>query len=279
MDSFFARNRLSAYLDRSLPKAEAEAVSEAIARDISLSADIQAVQQALKLLQDHGQQPAPNGFQARCLAAIADQPVPGSQVAWLQRRLARIPTEFVAVVGAALIIGIALHEGSNEEQPSTIPKAATPAPPAPLPAKTTDEPTVMDTIPPTEPVVKPAVKPPARSTKPTRNTRADEPVPFTTTSPLAYRILHGGDQVLYDIAAIADDASGRLVDVHGKLFTPHSLNEARSFSQLFLITPKTTASEAHKRLTTRSGMSPYPLEGPKPPIAEGEVVFLIEAQL
>jgi anti-sigma factor RsiW len=84
MDSFFARNRLSAYLDRSLPKAEAEAVSEAIARDISLSADIQAVQQALKLLQDHGCQPAPNGFQARCLAAIADQPVPGSQVAWLR---------------------------------------------------------------------------------------------------------------------------------------------------------------------------------------------------
>ena len=99
MDSFFARNRLSAYLDRSLPKAEAEAVSEAIARDISLSADLQAVQQALTLLHDYGRQPAPNGFHARCLAAISDQPVPGSQVAWLQRRLARIPTEFVALVG------------------------------------------------------------------------------------------------------------------------------------------------------------------------------------
>ena len=30
MDSFFARNRLSAYLDRTLPKTEAEAISEAI---------------------------------------------------------------------------------------------------------------------------------------------------------------------------------------------------------------------------------------------------------
>jgi hypothetical protein len=279
MDSFFARNRLSAYLDRSLPKAEAEAVSEAIARDISLSADIQAVQQALKLLQNHGRQPAPNGFQARCLAAIADQPVPGSQVAWLQRRLARIPTEFVAVVGAALIIGIALHEGSNKDQPATVPKAATLAPPVPVPAKMTDDAAVLDTIPPTESEVKPTAKSTVRSTKPTRNTPAAEPEPFTTTSPLAFRILHGGDQVLYDIAAIADEASGRLVDVHGKLFTPHSLNEARSFSQLFLITPKTTASEAHKKLTTRSGMSPYPLEGPKPPIAEGEIVFLIEAQL
>jgi hypothetical protein len=193
--------------------------------------------------------------------------------------LARIPTEFVAVVGAALIIGIALHEVSNKDQPTTTPKAATLAPPVSAPAKTTVEAVIADTITPTEPVVKPAVKPPVRSNQSTRNTTRVEPAPFTTTSPLAYRILHGGDQVLYDIAAIADDSNGRLVDVHGKLFTPHSLNEARSFSQLFLITPKITASEAHKKLTTRSGMSPYPLEGPKPPLAEGEVVFLIEAQL
>ena len=101
MDSFFARNRLSAYLDRTLPKAEAEAVSEAIARDISLSADLQAVQQSLALLHENGKAPAPNGFQARCIAAIAEQPVPGSQVAWLQRRMSRIPTELVALVGAA----------------------------------------------------------------------------------------------------------------------------------------------------------------------------------
>ena len=56
-------------------------------------------------------------------------------------------------------------------------------------------------------------------------------------------------------------------------------DEARSFSQLYLVTPTTTAADTHKRLTTRSGMSPYPLEGPTPPLAEGEFVFLIEAQL
>ena len=108
MDSFFARNRLSAYLDRTLPKTEAEAVAEAIARDISLSADLRSVQQALDLLHHHGQIQAPNGFQARCLAVIAEQPVPGSQVAWLQHRVARIPTELVALVGAAIIVGFAL---------------------------------------------------------------------------------------------------------------------------------------------------------------------------
>jgi len=285
MDSFFARNRLSAYLDRSLPKAEAEAVSEAIARDISLSADLQAVQQALKLLNDHGRQPAPNGFQARCLAAIAEQPVPGSQVAWLQRRLARIPTEFVALVGAALIIGIALNQGI-EQKPET---AVSPNPSVALadvqPADPLDSNTVASPASPTKQSTEPIVEPTeqTRATAPApapRRTKVETiPVPFNTTSPLAYRILHGGDQVLYDIAAIADQANGRLVDVHGKLFTPHSLSEARSFSQLFLVAPKTTAAAAHKQLTTRSGMSPYPLEGPKPPMAEGEVVFLIEAQL
>ena len=63
---------------------------------------------------------------------------------------------------------------------------------------------------------------------------------------MGFRILHGGDQVLYDIATLADETSGRLVDVHGKLVTPHSLNEARSFSQLYLVTPSETAAEEEK---------------------------------
>ena len=119
MDSFFARNRLSAYLDRTLPKAEAIAVSEAVARDIALSADLRAMRNALTLLSDSGRAPAPTGFLARTMATVAQQPVPGSQVAWLQRRLARVPTELLAVFGAALVVVIAL--GQVDDVPTTAP--------------------------------------------------------------------------------------------------------------------------------------------------------------
>ncbi len=286
MDSFFARNRLSAYLDRSLPKAEAEAVSEAIARDISLSADLQSVQQALNLLHHNGKLQAPNGFQARCLAVIAEQPVPGSQVAWLQRRIARIPTELVALVGAAIIVGFALYKDQPEAEASPV-ASQEEVQPEPQEQATNTVPESIDTP---DPEVPPQATPPpqakasakARPKKPSTNKpqrKAAQPRAFTTTSPLAYRILHGGDQVLYDIAAIASSSGGRLVDVNGKIYAPHSLNEARSFSQLYLVTPIENAAGAHDKLTIRSGMSPYPLEGPKPPMESDEFVFLIEAQL
>ena len=239
MDSFFARNRLSAYLDRTLPKAEAEAVSEAIARDISLSADLRSVQQSLALLNEYGKAKAPNGFQARCIAAISEQPVPGSQVAWLQRRISRIPTELVAIVGAAVVVGIALR--ASEKEPESISNpisvAETPEEEAlsqeALAVPTNDE-TELSTP---EPL--PTTPSRVNTKKKKRRTPIVETSTFSTTTPLAYRILHGGDQVLYDIAAIADSAGGRLVDVNGKLYSPHSLNEARSFSQLYLVTPKT----------------------------------------
>ena len=123
MNSFFARNRLSAYLDHSLPRDEAEAVAEAVARDIALSADLRAMKKALTLLQEQGRVPAPTGFQARTMAAVSQQPVPGSQVAWLQRRLRRIPTELIAVVGAAVIVLIGL---SGRDTPAPTPSPAPP---------------------------------------------------------------------------------------------------------------------------------------------------------
>ena len=277
MDSFFARNRLSAYLDRTLPKPEAEAVAEAVARDMALSADLRAMKQALTLLEDHGRAPAPTGFKARTMTVVAQQPVPGSQIAWLQRRLARVPTEWVAVLGAALIVVAALSTGSREVKEQTAPAVQSqkvqPSPQAvaiEAPVKAQAKPTPL---PPTE---VPSVKAPAPTPKATKSLSN---IPFDPSTPMGFRILHGGDQVLYDIATLADETGGRLVNVHGKLVTPHSLSEARSFTQIYLITPKETAVAAHKKLIQRSGMDPYPLDGPRPPLDSGEAVFLIEAQL
>ena len=61
MNSFFARNRLSAYLDHSLPRDEAEAV-EAVARDIALSADLRAMKKALTPFQERIECPRPLDF-------------------------------------------------------------------------------------------------------------------------------------------------------------------------------------------------------------------------
>ena len=278
MDSFFARNRLSAYLDRTLPKAEAEAVAEAVARDMALSADLRAMKQALTLLEEHGRVSAPTGFKARTMTVVAQQPVPGSQIAWLQRRLARVPTEWIAVLGAALVIIAAVSTGSGDVeqqaaravQPERVEQQIQPAPSAPAAQKPEEA-----TSPP--PAKKPAaVEAPIPSPKATKSLPN---IPFDPSTPMGFRILHGGDQVLYDIATLADETGGRLVNVHGKLVTPHSLSEARSFTQIYLVTPKETAVDAHKKLLRRSGMEPYPLDGPKPPLTSGEAVFLIEAQL
>ena len=278
MNSFFARNRLSAYLDHSLPRDEAEAVAEAVARDIALSADLRAMKKALTLLQDKGRVPAPTGFQARTMAAVAQQPVPGSQVAWIQRRLRRIPTELIAVVGAAviLLIGLSGREDATKSSPGT-PQATAPTiePEAQEPVQVTvSAETEAQTDTPTATPSTAVVSTP----KPKAQDKDGSP-PFDPNQPMGFRILHGGDQVLYGIATLADEVGGRVVDVHGKLITPHPLDDVTSFKQLYLVTPASSAEATHKRLHKRSGMAPFPLEGPKPPLTPGEVVFLVEAQM
>ncbi len=286
MDSFFARNRLSAYLDHSLSKREAESVAESIARDISLSSDLEAMRQSLALLHDEGMVPSPKGFQARTIAAIQAQPVPGSQVAWLQRRLARIPTEIVGLAGAAVVILIGLQSGKQADSPTatTVTVApATKAParvsfPAPLPQK---EP---------KPTAEPATAVPTKTNQPTTPAprtadvlKAKPPTSvdfkYDRAKPLSYRILHGGDQVLYTIASWSDGAGGRLVDQSGKIVKPFALDDMNSFVQVFLITDASQADKTHQKLTQHSGIAPQTFSGPRPPISDNEVLYLIEAQL
>ena len=283
MNSFFARNRLSAYLDHSLPRDEAEAVAEAVARDIALSADLRAMKKALTLLQERGRVPAPTGFQARTMAAVAQQPVPGSQVAWLQRRLRRIPTELVAVIGAVVIvlIGLSGRDDPATSSPSSSAVVAVPSQPEVAAPGLSAEPSTATPATTDGPRAAPEAAKTTPSPAPTASKARPKNSlpPFDPDQAMGFRILHGGDQVLYGIATLADEVSGRVVDVHGKLLTPHPLDEVTSFKQLYLVVPVAQAESAHKRLFQRSGMVPYPLEGPKPPVTPGEVVFMVEAQM
>ena len=283
MNSFFARNRLSAYLDHSLPRDEAEAVAEAVARDIALSADLRAMKKALTLLQERGRVPAPTGFQARTMAAVAQQPVPGSQVAWIQRRLRRIPTELVAVVGAAVIVLIGLSGRDDPAQSSLPPSPAVSVsshPEVAAPGLSAEPSTAIPaTTDGSQPAPEEAKRTPSPAPTAPKAKSKNTPPPFNPDQAMGFRILHGGDQVLYSIATLADEVDGRVVDVHGKLLTPHPLDEVTSFKQLYMVVPTAQAESAHKRLFKRSGMMPYPLEGPKPPVTPGEVVFMVEAQM
>ena len=97
MDSFFAKNRLSAYLDGELPESEASEVAAAIDRDPELKAEYENLRRSINLLRKAGPVKAPPGFHARIIEQVRDEPHPGGVVVRLQRVLQRVPIEAMAL--------------------------------------------------------------------------------------------------------------------------------------------------------------------------------------
>jgi negative regulator of sigma E activity len=104
MDSFFARNRLSAYLDGALSEAEAAEVSEAVEHDPELRAEFEALQHAVEVLRREGPVQAPVGFHARVMERVRDEPAPGGVVVQLRRVFTRVPVEALALAAAAAVV-------------------------------------------------------------------------------------------------------------------------------------------------------------------------------
>jgi hypothetical protein len=123
MDSFFARNRLSAYLDGELGPSEAREVEAAMARDPELRAAYQALLAATELLR--GQElRAPAGFLGRVQGRVAGEPV---RRAW-SSRLRSVRAEVWLVAAASLlVIGYAGSRHPGEVSPVETPMAAAPA--------------------------------------------------------------------------------------------------------------------------------------------------------
>ena len=124
MDPFFARNRLSAYIDGQLPEDEARAVASAIEQDPELRDEYEAMRAAVTLLRERGPVRAPSGFHDSIMAAVAQQPRPGV-VVQLRDYMRQIPVEAVALAAAALIVVVVLA-GPGSGDPSTL---APPPPP------------------------------------------------------------------------------------------------------------------------------------------------------
>ena len=116
MDAFFARNRLSAYLDGELPAAEARDVEQALQRDPNLRRELEELREAVELLQDQGVVEPPAGFADRLSARLAAEPMP---VGW--RRWARSirPEALLLAAAAILVVGyVGNHKSLPDLQPT-----------------------------------------------------------------------------------------------------------------------------------------------------------------
>ena len=181
MDPFFAKNRLSAYIDGQLSEEEARAVERAIRDDDDVRTEYDAMRAAVTLLRRHGPARAPADFQARVLSAIDAQPRPGVLVL-LRDRLRQVPIEAVALAAAALIVVVVLASPDSEGPAAPAPPvevkngAAAPditaAPDLSLPTASTAAPT-------------PDPAPPAEATPQKDETHAADPkeAPTASTGP------------------------------------------------------------------------------------------------
>jgi anti-sigma factor RsiW len=111
MDAFFARNRLSAYLDGELTAAEARDVEAALARDPQLRTELDAMRAAVDMLRDGGIVEPPAGFAKRLAERLESEPMP---VGW-RRWVRQVRPEGVMLAAAALLVVI--YVGNRDALP------------------------------------------------------------------------------------------------------------------------------------------------------------------
>lgn len=111
MDAFFARNRLSAYLDGELSAAEAREVEAALAHDPALRRELDELRHAVEMLHDSGLVDPPAGFADRLAARLESEPMP---VGW-RRWVRQIRPETLMLAAAALLVVV--YVGNHKSLP------------------------------------------------------------------------------------------------------------------------------------------------------------------
>ncbi len=120
MDAFFARNRLSAYLDGELTAAEAREVEAALARDPALRNELEALRAAVDLLRNEGLVEPPPGFADRLAARLEREPMP---VGW-RRWVREVRPEAVMLAAAAFLVVV--YVGNKDKFPELTPPEGAP---------------------------------------------------------------------------------------------------------------------------------------------------------
>jgi hypothetical protein len=130
MNTFFARNRLSPYLDGELSAEDARAVEAALAEDAELREELAVLRETAALLRGLDVR-APDGFAERVAARAALEPKPTAWRRWL--RGVGGARSLVAVAAAAVFVFAAiggLREPSADDsgnEPEAVAPAAAPA--------------------------------------------------------------------------------------------------------------------------------------------------------
>jgi len=125
LHSFFAINRLSAYIDGELPDNEAAEVERAIAADPSVRDEYQRMLSTVELLRTRGPLQAPPTLHGAILARVADEPDP--VVGFWARLLApfhAIPMEAVGVVFAVVAVVVLINQKPGMDAPPADPAPA-----------------------------------------------------------------------------------------------------------------------------------------------------------
>jgi hypothetical protein len=110
MDSFFASNRLSEYIDGQLSSEEASEISAAIAADPTLRAEYESMQRAVSLLRTHGPAAAPANLHADIMARVGQER--RGVIVHLRDFFSQVPLEAVALAAAAIIVVVVLLDPS-----------------------------------------------------------------------------------------------------------------------------------------------------------------------
>jgi hypothetical protein len=110
MDSFFASNRLSEYIDGQLSSAEASQISAAIAADPTLRAEYESMQRAVSLLRTHGPAAAPASLHADIMARVGQER--RGVIVHIRDFFSQVPLEAVALAAAAIIVVVVLMDPS-----------------------------------------------------------------------------------------------------------------------------------------------------------------------
>lgn len=312
MDAFFARNRLSAYLDGSLSEGEAAEVEAALARDPALHADFEAMKRAVTLLRQVGPRTAPPDLHSRIMARVAREPKPVARLAWLRRPLSRLPVEGLALAAAALLVVVAIQWKPGQEQAPLPPvkdpvaqvepqqNPATPATTVEQPAPTAAEPTPktvdLGTAVPVAPHRTPTTvtapetpyqapweqpkNPTSTDAKPASSDPGLESALSSGVSmrtPLYYRLTTQDPEVLQALAGIASNAGGQLKRGSGDGSAATTLTNEQNYATVSLVVPPGSLGEVTTAIKGLGAIAnPPPAKGPL--FAADQVIVVLDVQ-
>lgn len=311
MDPFFARNRLSAYIDGALSEREAAELADAIASDEALREEYEAMRQAVGLLRREGPTRAPTGFHARVLGAVEGEPMPAGTVVRLRQLWNRIPLEAVALAAAAAVVVLVIQGRPDPEAADDAPtealadKDAGVPPPPPL-RQDPSPPAEGGSAAPAAPAARPAASLEAERASVPAAAPAAAPTPVSPKSQqksaglepyvaswekggagssdgglattYGYRLRISSPEVLFNLSSIAENAGGEVRDGAGRLLKPRLLTQDDDYEQTLLAVPLAEADSVRGHLEALGSTSVPPPAAPSLFQAD-YAVFILEVRL